>query len=214
MSNKDNDDDWYCNAQIREHRVPDEWDQDVAYCANKAGFRTDHVSEGRCYLHGGASRSANMGNNNGETHGLYSDRQNYYTHRGESEQAWIDAVVESLLDDAPFDGTNMAKLQMVRNIAIDMHKQQRANNYIDNVGVVNKDKTVGYTDDGRPIKEDVENALNVAYDRLNRTMTRQMKELGILDDPESQKADSQNNIANELSQLRDARKSDDNDESE
>jgi hypothetical protein len=154
-----------------------------------------------------------MGNNNGETHGLYSDRQNYYTHRGESEQAWIDAVVESLLDDAPFDGTNMAKLQMVRNIAIDMHKQQRANNYIDNVGVVNKDKTVGYTDDGRPIKEDVENALNVAYDRLNRTMTRQMKELGILDDPESQKANSQNNIANELSQLRDARKSDD-DESE
>jgi hypothetical protein len=107
-----------------------------------------------------------------------------------------------LLDDAPFSADNMAKLQMVRNIAIDMHKQRRANQYIDEVGVVNKDKTVGYTDDGRPIKEDQENVLNVAYDRLNRTQTRQMKELGLLEDPDSQQAEAQTNIANELSNLR------------
>lgn len=205
MANKSDDDDWYCNARIREHRVPDEWDQDVAYCANKAGFRTDHVGEGRCFLHGGASKTPNKGNNNAETHGLYSDRQNYYQHRSTEEQQWIDAVVDSLLDDAPFSADNMAKLQMVRNIAIDMHKQQRANDYIDDVGVVHKDKTVGYTDDGKPIKEDQENPLNVAYDRLNRTMTRQIKELGLLDDPESQQAEAQTNIANELSNLRDDR---------
>jgi len=202
MPNKDPDDEWYCNAHIREHRVPDDWDQDEGFCANKAGFRTDHTGEGRCFLHGGASSTPNKGNNHAETHGLYSDRQNYYKHRSTDEQQWIDAVVASLLDDAPFDADNMAKLQMVRNIAIDMHKQQRANDYIDEVGVVNKDKTVGYTDDGRPIKEDVENVLNVAYDRLNRTMTRQMKELGILDDPESQNAEAKQNIANELSELR------------
>lgn len=205
MANKSDDDDWYCNAKIRSHRVPDEWDQDVAYCANKAGFRTDHVGDGRCYLHGGGSKTANKGNNHAETHGLYADRQNYYSNRSTEEQQWIDGVVESLLDDAPFDADNMAKLQMVRNIAIDMHKQQRANDYIDEVGVVNKDKTTGYTEDGRPIKEDVENVLNVAYDRLNRTMTRQMKELGILDDPDSQQAEANQNIANELSAIRDER---------
>jgi hypothetical protein len=210
MANKSDEDEWYCNAHIREHRVPDEWDQDEGFCANKAGFRTDHVGEGRCYLHGGASKSANKGNNHAETHGLYSDRQNYYSNRSTDEQAWIDAVVDSLLDDASFSADNMAKLQMVRNIAIDMHKQQRANDYIDEVGVVNKDKTVGYTDDGRPIKEDVENALNVAYDRLNRTMTRQMEKLGILEDPESQKAESQENLANELSKLRETRENQDN----
>ena len=205
MANKSDDDDWYCNAKIRSHRVPDEWDQDVAYCANKAGFRTDHVGDGRCYLHGGGSKTANEGNNYAETHGLYADRQNYYSNRSTEEQQWIDGVVESLLDDAPFDADNMAKLQMVRNIAIDMHKQQRANDYIDEVGVVNKDKTTGYTEDGRPIKEDVENVLNVAYDRLNRTMTRQMKELGILDDPDSQQAEANQNIANELSAIREER---------
>ncbi len=202
MPNKDTDDEWYCNAKIRDHRVPDEWDQDIAYCANKAGFRTDHTGEGRCYLHGGASVEANKGNTHAETHGLYTNRQSYYENRSDEQQAWIDAVVESLLDDAPFSADNMAKLQMVRNIAIDMHKQQRANDYIDEVGLVEKDKTVGYTDDGKPIKEDQENVLNVAYDRLNRTQTRQMKELGLLDDPESQQAEANNNIANELSNLR------------
>lgn len=202
MPNKTDDDDWYCNARVREKRVPEEWDQDVGYCANKAGFRTDHTGEGRCYLHGGATKTPNKGNNHHETHGMHSDRQNYYNNRSSEEQAWIDAVVESMLDDAPFSADNMAKLQMVRNIAIDMHKQRRANEYIDEVGIVEEDKTIGYTDDGRPLMEDQENTLNVAYDRLTRTMTRSMKELGLLEDPDSQQAEAQTNIAQELSEMR------------
>lgn len=193
----------HCGAKVRDRQVPEDWDQDVGYCANVAGFRTDHKGEGRCYLHGGIS--TNHGTNYAEKHGLYSDRQNYYNNRSEGEQAWIDSVVESLLDDAPFGPDNFAKMQMVRNIAIDMHKLQRANDYIDDKGVVHKDKTVGYTDDGRPIKQDEENVLNVAYDRLNRTMIRQLKELGVLDDPDSKQAEAQQNIASELSELRAAR---------
>lgn len=193
-----------CGAKIRDHRVPDEWDQDIAYCANRAGFRTDHFDEGRCYLHGGCSE-AQEGAGRPIEHGMYADRQNYYEHVSDAEKAWIDAVVESLLDDAPFGPESFAKMQMVRNIAIDMHKLQRANDYIDEVGVVHKDKTVGYTDDGKPIKQDEENVLNISYDRLNRTMTRQLKELGILEDPDSQQAEAQANIASELSELRKAR---------
>lgn len=197
--------DGHCNAKIREHRVPDEWDQDVGYCANPAGFRTDHTGEGRCYLHGGALKSVQEGNNYAEKHGLYADRQNYYKNRSEEEQQWIDAVIESLLDDAPFGPENFAKMQMLRNIAIDMHKMQNANDFIDQAGLVQQDKTIGYSDDGKPIKDDEENPVNLAYDRLNRTMTRQLKELGILDDPDSQQAEAQESIANELSALRDAR---------
>lgn len=197
----------YCNAEIREHRVPDEWDQDVAYCANRAGFRTDHFEEGRCYLHGGGSKTANEGNNYAEKHGLYADRQNYYKNRSAEEQQWIDAVVESFLDDAPFGKDSFAKLQMVRNIAIDMHKVQDANTFIDQSGLVQQDKTVGYSQDGKPIKEDKENPVNVTYDRLNRTMTRQLKELSILDSPDKKDADAKQNIANELSKLRSARNS-------
>ena len=201
MPTKEPEDD-LCGARIRPHRVPEEWEQDVGYCANRSGFRTTHFGEGRCYLHGGATRNVNRGNNHAEKHGLYAERQNYYNNRSRQEQQWIDAVVESLLDDAPFSPESFAKLQMLRNIAIDMHKQQRANDYIDDVGVVERDKTIGYTEQGKPILEDQENALNIAYDRLTRTTTRQLKELGLLDDPESQKAEAQTNIARELSALR------------
>lgn len=175
------------------------------YCANPAGFRTDHVGDGRCYLHGGCSTGPPEGTANAEKHGLHSDRQLYYERQDPEAKAWIDSVRDSLLSDAPFTEDNFAKYQMIQNIAIDMHKLRRANDYIDEKGVVDRDKTVGYTDDGRPIKQDEENALNIAYDRLNKTITKQLKELGVLSDPESQKAEAQHNLAEELSQLRQQR---------
>jgi len=159
MSDKEPQDE-HCGAEVRPEQVPDEWDQDVGYCANRAGFRTDHVGEGRCYLHGGISTT--HGNNYAEEHGLYADRQNYYKNRSTREQMWIDSIVESILDDAPFGPDAKYKLEMVRNLAIDMHKLKNANDYIDEKGVVHKDKTVGYTDDGQPIKMDEENVLNIA----------------------------------------------------
>lgn len=193
-----------CNARVR--NIPDDMDVDEAYCANPEGFRCDDPDAKRCYLHGGASLPTNKGNTNAEKHGLYTNRQSYYKNCSDVEKQWIDAVVESLLDDAPFgQDPPFAKLQMVRNVAIDMHKLQRANDYIDEKGVVHRDKTVGYTDDGRPIKMDEENVLNISYDRLNRTLTRQLKELGILDDPDSQQADAQRDIASELAAMRESR---------
>lgn len=196
-----------CGARVKQ--IPEDWDGDEAYCANRAGFRTGNLGEGKCYLHGGATPSQHADNTHAEKHGIHTQRQRYYRKRTEAEQAWIDAVVESLLDDLPKGpDVSFAKLQMVRNIAIDMHKKRNANDYIDEVGVVHRDKTVGYTDDGQPIKEDQENAVNIAYDRLTRTLTRQMKELGVLDDPDSQQADASQDIANELSKLREARESD------
>lgn len=188
-----------CGARVK-NAVPDEWDE--GYCANPEGFRTDHLGEGRCYLHGGASSTPNTGNTHNERHGLHTKRQRYYENRSPEEQQWIDAVVESLLDDAPFGVDSFAKMQMVRNIAIDMHKQQSANDYIDQEGIVQEDQVVGYSNDGKPIMEDQENTLNIAYDRLTRTITRQMKELNLLDSPDAKQAEANQNIANELSKIR------------
>lgn len=192
----------YCSAEIRDHRVPEEWDQDVAYCKHHSGFRTEHSGEGRCYLHGGKARDANEGTEYAMKHGLHSDRSNYYENRPPEEQMWIDAVAESLLDDANFGPESFAKVQMVRNIAIDMHKARSANQFIDQEGIVQEDETVGYSPDGKPILEDRENPVNIAYDRLTRTMVRSLKELGLLSDPDTQQAEASKNLANELSELR------------
>jgi len=198
--------DGHCGAKIRDYNLPEDWPQDIGYCAHPAGFRTDN-DDGRCYLHGGCSDSE--GTNYAEKHGMYADRQNYYKNRSTSEQRWIDSIVESVLDDAPFDADSKYKLEMVRNVAIDMHKLKNANEYIDEKGLVDRDKTVGYTDDGKPIKVDEENVLNIAYDRLDKSVTQKLEKLGVMDDPESQKANAQESIAEELSALREARNADD-----
>lgn len=41
-------------------------------CKHPAGYRTDHVGSGKCYLHGGASKGAPKGNKNARKHGIYS----------------------------------------------------------------------------------------------------------------------------------------------
>lgn len=151
-------------------------------------------------MHGGLTK--NEGTNHAEKHGIHAGRQNYYLNRSDSEQLWIDSVIESILDDAPFGPEATYKLEMVRQVAIDMHKMKNANDYIDEIGVVHRDKTVGYTDDGRPLKQDEENAVNIAYDRLSRDVTRKLEKLGVLNDPESKKAEEMGNIASELSELR------------
>lgn len=195
-----------CGARVK--NIPEDWDDDaVGYCEHPAGFRCDDPDANRCYLHGGATPSVNENNTHAEKHGIHTERQRYYEKRPGDQQLWIDAVVESILDDIPENEPSFYKVQMARNIAIDMHKLRNANEYIDEKGVVHRDKTVGYTDDGKPIKQDEENTINIAYDRLNRTLTKQLKQLGTLDDPESKKAESQDNIADELSALREARDS-------
>lgn len=180
--------------------------QDGGYCALVAGYGTDHKGEGKCKYHGGCA-GAPKGNQNAKKHGIYSQRSNYYEDLSAEEQAWVDELVSSMLDDAPFTRENFQKFQMLREIGIDMHKARTANNYIGEEGVV-QDNVVR-DDEGNPIMRDgelvtetEENPVNLSYDRLKRTYTKQLKELGLLDDPESQKAEAGKSISEQLSGLR------------
>lgn len=183
------------------------------YCALIAGYGTDHEGDGRCKFHGGCggSDTTEPGSNYAETHGLHSKRSNYYDNRPAEEKAWIDKTIQSMLDDAPFTKDDFQKFGMLRNIAIDMHKLRRANDYIDEEGLVSENVVRG--EDGEPIvnqsgevvTQPDENPVNLAYDRLNRTMTKQLKELGLLDDPDSQQAEANASIAEELSEMRNNR---------
>lgn len=189
--------DGMCNAQTR----------DGGYCALVAGYKTDHVGEGRCTFHGGDA-GAPKGNVNAQTHGIHTQRSNYYNNLPAEEKAWVNELVSSMMDDAPFTKDNFQKFQMVREIAIDMHKKRHANDYIAEEGIIQencvRDETgKPVTDrDGNLVTETDENPVNVAYDRLDRTMTRKMKELGLLDDPESQQAEASQSIAEQLAEMR------------
>jgi hypothetical protein len=161
------------------------------YCHNKSLDYNEH-----CRIHAGTKYDGNI------KHGMYADRQNYYETCSAKEQAWIDSVVSSFLEDAPFEADNFGKFQKLRNIAIDMHKVRNANDYIKEEGL-RKESVVGYDDDNNPILNEEEHELNVAVDRLKKTNTRELKELGVLDDPDSKKAESGMSIAKELSKIND-----------
>jgi len=186
-----------CNAQTR----------DGGYCSLVAGHGTDHTGDGRCKFHGGAG-GAPKGNQNAKKHGIYSQRSNYYNDLPAEQKAWVDSLVQSMMDDAPFDEDNFQKFQMVREIAIDMHKKRHANDYIAEEGIIQENMV--RDEDGNPVTdkngelvtEAEENPVNMAYDRLDRTMTRKMKELGILDDPDSAQAEADKSIAEQLAALR------------
>jgi len=200
--------DRYCNARKWKWEDKDEQEQQLfnGFCNNRAGFKTDHFGAGRCKYHGGCAGAPEK-NTNAAKHHLYTERSHYYNTRSDKEKAWMDELVRSMLSDAPFTADNFQKFQMLREIAIDMHKKRQSNEYTAEEGLVQEN--VVRDDDGDPMMRDGEvvtetdeNPGNLAYDRLDRTMTRKMKELGLLDDPESQKAESGSSIAEQLAELR------------
>lgn len=178
------------------------------YCELTEGFGVEDKDSGPCKYHGGASTGAPKGNQNGQKHGLYSQRSLYYEDLPAEEKAWVDSLVQSMLEDAPFTEDNFQKFQMLRNVAIDMHKLRQANDYTSQKGLVQEN--IVRDEEGNPmmdengelLTETDENPINLTYDRLNRTMTKQLKELGLLDDPESQKAQAGHSISEQLSELR------------
>lgn len=190
-----------CNATAR----------DGGYCALVAGHGTDHVGEGRCKFHGGASSGAPKGNVNAQKHAIYTQRSNYYNNLPAEQKAWVDELVNSMMEDAErwglFTRDNFYKFKMVREIAIDMHKKRRGNDYIAEEGIVQENVVTDENGDplmrdGELVTETDENPVNLAYDRLDRTTTRKLKELGFLDDPESKKAEAGKTLAEQLAEMR------------
>lgn len=160
------------------------------------------MESGRCYVHGGASEGAPEGNTNAMTHGLQARRSNYYQQLEDQDKAFVEALVDSWLDDAPFDRDNMAKVTELYRIAIDQHRLWRATDEYAEEGLM-KDVVVGVSEAGAPIESEDENPMNLAYSRLDGDVYSKLKKLGVLDDPDSQKAEAEMSLAKKLSGLDD-----------
>lgn len=166
------------------------------YEDGKCGLHSDHTE-------GPGPPKGSSNNPDGPLkHGVYADPSKYYQRLSESDQAFVDGMYASFLDDAPFDSSNHGKCEMLRQIAIDIHKRRSANNYIAEEGLKWEEIDDYYeTDDGdlKVITETDEHYLNITADRIARTNVRQLKELGVLDDPQSQQADAQKTFLEMLS---------------
>jgi hypothetical protein len=163
-------------------------------CGHPAGWGTDDDT-GPCKFHGGAAgagRGAPDGNGNAEKHGLKSDRENWFDRHRDSAGELVRALVASYVADAPFGWESTAKVDQLCEVAIDQARLRHANEYLDEFLT---EQVVGVTEQGREITELEENPAHMPRDRIKRTNAKILKDLGIMDDPDSAQASATETLA-------------------
>jgi len=160
-------------------------------CGHPAGYGTDN-EDGPCKFHGGLSTGAPENNGHNEKHGLRADRDKWFErHRGDAEEL-VRALVASYLEDAPFGWDATAKVDQLCEVAIDQVRLRHSNEWLDDFLT---EQTVSVTEDGREITRLEENPAHMPRDRIKRTNAKILKDLGILDDPDSQQASATETLA-------------------
>jgi len=175
---------------------------DIPYCTLAAGWGVDGRSDGACDHHGG-SGGAPENNGNAETHGLTADGEKWFErHRDEVEDD-VRLMVAGWMREAPFGYENHGNVQLLVDAAINECQIRRGDEYIREEGmVVNSFDRIA--DDGREVWETKENPAFKPKSRLQRDTVRILEKLGILDDPETQNAESRHDVADALREALDS----------
>lgn len=171
-------------------------------CGNPAGWGTRNDS-GPCRYHGGCGGDvgdpggAPKGNQNARRHGLHSDPADLLDDLAENEPdayEWVMRKYDSYVAAAPFeDGSG--KADQLKQIAVKEYAIWQATGLQIKEGIIKRTHRKDST--GEFVEVEDEHPANQASDRMERTITRRLKELGVLDDPDSQQADALHNLAND-----------------
>jgi hypothetical protein len=172
-------------------------------CGLAAGWGHEYESD-LCKYHGGAADPADQGapdnndnavgnpggappanNGNAEKHGLTADREQWFERHRENAEPIVRALVSSYVDDAPFTWQQTAKVDQLVEVAIDQARLRQSNDYLDDFLT---EQTVSVTENGQEITQLEENPAHMPRDRIKRTNLKILKELGVLDDPDSANA--------------------------
>ena len=156
------------------------------YCNARAGMGTDHSGEGRCKYHGGCSTGAPEGNQHAQTHALNADPHHYHQSLPPEEKEYVRDVAASIEDRIRRNTGDVDYLDrvMARRVAIELHIVSKATDYVENVSGLTE--TI-FTEHGSHEKKA---ALLGEIRKRDKSIFKMLKELGVLDDPESQKADA------------------------
>jgi len=163
-----------------------------AQCRDDTKCQRKPMDNGRCWQHGGkvGDNGAPEGNVNGQTHALYTDRDGYYQNLGDDAQAWLDDFTHALLDrvrNQQGRDPDLVDKELLKNIAIDCHKVAHANDYFKSEGLTqHQTKTAGE----QVVTEEQINIWASEIRNHNDSIYRRLKKHGLLNDPESQKADA------------------------
>lgn len=175
----------YCNAKC----LRNDKETFDRYCSNVAGKGTDHVGEMRCKYHAGATMGTDKGapekNQNSRTHGLQADPSNYEEHLSESERTWVFETREALLDRIRAGKGDVDPIDRIlaHRVVVKLNIVANASEYVERQGLMEQI----WTSDGQI---EVKNRLMEELRRYDNEILYELKELGVLDDPETKKADA------------------------
>jgi len=192
----------------------------AGYCGAWPGKGTDHVGEGRCSKHGGAGGSGgereNAGapedNTNAVTHGAYADANSYYQDVLDDDlRQFVDDVFADYIEEyrerhgEPPLGIESELFRVAvthaKDIGLDRWANEKPEELKSGHPLVDKETTKkSVTDrDGLPRLIDQhkyrESVVASAQKRLSTDRRQWLKDLGLLEDPESQKADAFGDLA-------------------
>lgn len=182
-----------CNAKrtedVKDSDTHNEYDETrtvfQGYCRNKAGKGTDHVGEGRCKHHGGKA-GAPKHNQNGATHAATADPHHYAESLPTEEREFVEDATATICDRIRAQKGDVDFLDRIlaRRVAIKLHMVAKASDYVENVsGLL---QTIqhehGSHEDKAPLIDEIR--------RYDDSIFGNLRQLGVLNDPESQKADA------------------------
>ena len=134
--------------------------------------------------------SSHEQNQNAQTHALFSDKDGYYHDLEDDEQEWVFDFTHTLLDRhrrVHGEEPDMFDKEALKNIAIDYHRIADANDWFRKNGLVNRD----FEDSPDKTKQTIKvNVWAKEIRQYNESIYRRMEKHGLLNDPESQKADA------------------------
>jgi hypothetical protein len=170
------------------HNVTNRYNEHVGYCER---YPLSEDGKTHCNDHADKQDFAegehpNNGNTYGMTHGLFAQRTNYWEALDQEDRAFIEGMVNSWLEDAPFGRDHQAKFNELYRTAIDQHRAMGSlDEFVEDGEItgLTKEQTVDYDED---TKEEItsveEHPVNLPYSRLDRDILKKLNELEILDD--------------------------------
>lgn len=158
------------------------------YCNNPAGKGTDHFGDGRCKHHGGSIKEGDVGapahNQNAQKSATSADPHHYHQNLPLEEKEFIEDVTATILDRIRrLHGREPDFLDKVlaRRVSIELHIVSQASDYT-------KDELVQVIiQDGS--SHETPGALVEEVRRYSNGIFSKLKQLGVLDDPQSQAVD-------------------------
>lgn len=149
---------------------------------------------GKCDFHGGKSSGPKTdggketSSKNAITHGAQADPHGLKDHLDDEDEAWIDSLTEAYLSESSYsaDDPQAERIEMT----VVMAWQERSGRAELIKEGLEREKVVGVSDSGAPISDLTGHHLNDVVASLNSDIRMNLKDLGFLNDPQSQTADA------------------------